>query len=273
MIFIDELEAAPRGVLEVERERRDLRRRRLGLRLALGLALFQLGRQRDLDALLPFTLIDVAIAIRIQLLERGLEARRHQQVLEVRVAAGLEELDHLLVVLHGINNFSLLERAAPVGVDHAEDGARRVQELYRKFLVRPLRRALAPLLLDLELLDEAKRIRARIQNFVGHEMADRPERPDDPTVASAIDETRADFRTALEDDLNTSAALAHVHTFMTAMNRAQPGRVDAEQIVAFMHEVDAIFDILDGASAPAEDDEDDLFGDDTGDKDLFDYDY
>ena len=58
LIFVDELEAAPRGVLEVERERRDLRRRRLGLRLALGLALFQLGRQRDLDALLPAWNID-----------------------------------------------------------------------------------------------------------------------------------------------------------------------------------------------------------------------
>ena len=128
----------------------------------------------------PLALVDVAVAIRIQLLERGLEARRHQQVLEVRVAAGLEELDHLLVVLHllrstselplvsageskapsrrtrtadGINNFSLLERAAPVGVDHAEDRARRVQELDAELLVRPLRRALAPLLLDLELLD------------------------------------------------------------------------------------------------------------------------
>ena len=52
-VFVDQLKTAPRGVLEVERERRDLRRRRLGLGLALGLALFQLGRQRDLDALLP----------------------------------------------------------------------------------------------------------------------------------------------------------------------------------------------------------------------------
>ena len=57
-VFVDELEAAPRGVLEVERERRDFSGGRLGLRLALGLALFQLGRQRDLDALLPAWNID-----------------------------------------------------------------------------------------------------------------------------------------------------------------------------------------------------------------------
>ena len=41
----------------------------------------------------------------------------------------------------GANHFSLLERAAPVGVDHAEDRARRVQELDAELLVRPLRRA------------------------------------------------------------------------------------------------------------------------------------
>ena len=101
----------------------------------------------------PLALINVAVAIRIQLLERGLEARRHQQILEVRVAAGLEELDDLIIILHGVNHFGLLERAAAVGVDHAEDRARRVQELDAELLVRPLRRALAPLLLDLELLD------------------------------------------------------------------------------------------------------------------------
>ena len=94
----------------------------------------------------------MAVAIRVHLLERRLEARRHQQVLEVRVAAGLEELDHLLVVLHGINNFSLLERAAPVGVDHAENLTSRVQELYRKFLVGRGRRLGAPLLLGRQLL-------------------------------------------------------------------------------------------------------------------------
>ena len=60
---------------------------------------------------------------------------------------------HLLVVLHGINHFSLLERAAPVGVDHAEDRARRVQELDAELLVGRGRRLGAPLLLDLELLD------------------------------------------------------------------------------------------------------------------------
>ena len=50
-------------------------------------------------------------------------------------------------------------------------------------------------------------------------MADRPEGPDLPEIASAIEEPRAAFREALEDDLNTSAALAHMHTFMTRVTR------------------------------------------------------
>jgi cysteinyl-tRNA synthetase len=107
----------------------------------------------------------------------------------------------------------------------------------------------SPLPFELELLDEARRIRARLDNFVSHEMAERAPGPDDPAVARAIQKAREGFRAALEDDLNTSAALAHVHTFMTAMNRANPALADAERAVAFLREVDAIFDVLDTGEA------------------------
>ena len=144
-VLVDQLEALARGVFEVERELLDFFLRRLGLHLALGRAVGQLVRQRDLDGLLPallwtgeprnastlsrprrrrrllrhqhaiaaskapqsfrldapLALIDVAVAVRIHLLERRLEARRHQQVLEVRVAAVDEELDDALVALDG----------------------------------------------------------------------------------------------------------------------------------------------------------------------------
>jgi cysteinyl-tRNA synthetase len=111
----------------------------------------------------------------------------------------------------------------------------------------------SPLPFDLELLDEARRIRVRLDNFVSHEMAERAPGPDDPAVASAIHEAREGFRAALEDDLNTSAALAHVHTFMTAVNRADPAQADAERAVAFLREVDAVFDVLDAGEAQADD--------------------
>ena len=52
-VLVDELEALARGVFEVERELLDFFLRRLGLHLALGRAVGQLVRQRDLDGLLP----------------------------------------------------------------------------------------------------------------------------------------------------------------------------------------------------------------------------
>ena len=52
-VLVDELEALARGVFEVERELLDFFLRRLGLHLALGRAVRELVRQRDLDGLLP----------------------------------------------------------------------------------------------------------------------------------------------------------------------------------------------------------------------------
>ena len=45
----------------------------------------------------PLVRVDGAVVIRVHLRERGLEARRDQQVLEVFVATVGEELDHLSV--------------------------------------------------------------------------------------------------------------------------------------------------------------------------------
>ena len=44
----------------------------------------------------PLVRVDGAVLIRVHLRERGLEARRDQQVLEVLVAAVGQKLDHLL---------------------------------------------------------------------------------------------------------------------------------------------------------------------------------
>ncbi|MGH7336665.1 MAG: cysteine--tRNA ligase, partial [Myxococcota bacterium] len=100
----------------------------------------------------------------------------------------------------------------------------------RLYLLRTHYRS--PLPFDLALIDEAAKTRAKLDHFVHYEMAQRPERADEPAVAQAIDAARRDFAAALEDDLNTSVALAVVHTFLTAMNRAEPGRADAARAVA-----------------------------------------
>jgi cysteinyl-tRNA synthetase len=112
----------------------------------------------------------------------------------------------------------------------------------RLFLLK--RHYRAPLPFELDLLDEARKIRSRLDNFVQHEMADRPEAPPRPEVALAVERGRREFREALEDDLNTSAALAAVHELMTAVNRADPGREDAARAVDFMREIDGVLGVL-----------------------------
>ena len=101
----------------------------------------------------PLRKINFARPIRVELRERGLEARRHQQVLEVRVAAVDQEVDNFLVRLDGGGDLFLCERARVVLVDHHEDLARGEQEFGRKGLVLRGRGALAALALVGELLE------------------------------------------------------------------------------------------------------------------------
>ncbi|MDH5307634.1 MAG: cysteine--tRNA ligase, partial [Myxococcales bacterium] len=112
----------------------------------------------------------------------------------------------------------------------------------------------APLPFEIDLLEEAKRIRMKLNNFVHHEMAERPEGAVQPETRASVEKARGDFRAALEDDLNTSAALAVLHTFMTAINRLDPARADAAQAVAFMREADRVLAVLDDAPAAGADD-------------------
>jgi cysteinyl-tRNA synthetase len=117
----------------------------------------------------------------------------------------------------------------------------------RMFLIRQHYRA--PLPFQLEVLDDARQQRARINNFVHYEMTNRPEGDLNPAVAEAVESARAEFREALEDNLNTSRAFAVIHELMTTVNRLQPARADAETVVAFMREADRVLDILDDAPA------------------------
>ena len=83
--------------------------------------------------------------IRVHRREGGLEARGHEQVLQVFVAAVGQEINHFFVRSDGINHFLFLERAGLVDVDHLEALASRVQKFDAKFGVGLFRRALAPL--------------------------------------------------------------------------------------------------------------------------------
>jgi cysteinyl-tRNA synthetase len=103
----------------------------------------------------------------------------------------------------------------------------------------------APLPFNIELLDEAKRQRARLDNFVNYELAERPEGEASAEIAAAVATAREDFRAALNDDLNSSAALAAIFELMSAVNRIGPSRGDAGLVTAFMRdEFDAVFAVL-----------------------------
>jgi cysteinyl-tRNA synthetase len=112
----------------------------------------------------------------------------------------------------------------------------------------------APLPFDFPLLDEAKKMRAKFNNFVHHEMVGRPEDVERPEIAEAIETARRSFREAMEEDLNTSAALAALHEFMTTVNRLAPGREDAARAVAFLREADRVLAVLDDAPDRGDDD-------------------
>ena len=101
----------------------------------------------------PLGQVDLARPIRVELRERRFQTSRHEQVLEVRVAAVDEEVDNFLVRLDGRGDLVLRERARVVLVDHHEDLARGEQELGRKGLVLGRRGALAALALVGELLE------------------------------------------------------------------------------------------------------------------------
>ena len=102
----------------------------------------------------------------------------------------------------------------------------------------------SPLPFEPALLDDAAKTRVKLDHFVHYEMCERPSKPADPEIAAAIERARGAFRDALEDDLNTSVALATLHEFMNAVNRRDPGAEDAARAVAAMRDFDRIFGVL-----------------------------
>jgi len=110
----------------------------------------------------------------------------------------------------------------------------------------------SPLPFSIELLDEAKKIRERFNNFVHYQMTQRPDGAANKAMSELVAVARADFRSALEDNLNTSEVFAIAHDFMTAINRLEPTSGDAELAAGFLWEMDRVLGILD--EAPAKDD-------------------
>jgi cysteinyl-tRNA synthetase len=77
--------------------------------------------------------------------------------------------------------------------------------------------------------------------------------PDDPSLPALLDETRAGFETALDDDLNISPALAALFELVREANRKLDARVlssaDAGRMTAFIRDLDRVLAIAPEAAA------------------------
>ena len=96
--------------------------------------LLQPLREAPVDRGLPLVDVELAGAVRVEVVQRLLEARGHEQKLQVLLAARLQEVDDVLVLLDCSHDLVSAQRAAAVLVDHLEALARGVLEIVRKFL-------------------------------------------------------------------------------------------------------------------------------------------
>jgi cysteinyl-tRNA synthetase len=78
----------------------------------------------------------------------------------------------------------------------------------------------------------------------------RDERPDDPTLDALLDDTRARFEEALDDDLNISPALAALFDGTRDLNRRIDSRslstADAARAAAFVRDLDRVLGVTSG---------------------------
>ena len=112
----------------------------------------------------PLVDVNMPVAVRVHRRERGLEAHRHEQVLQVFIPAVDEERDHFFIRRDGLDDFSFFQRPGLVDVDHFEALPRRVQKFDAKFGVGLLRRALAPLAFGGELREALRQ--AAVDGFL-----------------------------------------------------------------------------------------------------------
>ncbi len=99
----------------------------------------------------------------------------------------------------------------------------------------------------------------RIHDFllrVGEIPAERPENPD---LTQKVAETLSDFQAGLDDDLNTSVALASLFELMkdtnTLLERQEVGGVNRDQILALFSNANQVFAVFEAEEPQSEDKE------------------
>jgi cysteinyl-tRNA synthetase len=96
----------------------------------------------------------------------------------------------------------------------------------------------------------------RLDAFVAALEQYREDGSDDATLSSVFDGARSAFETALDDDLNISAALAAVFDLVRDVNRRIDERglstADAQRALEFMRDLDRVLGILPDPEQPLE---------------------
>ncbi len=100
-----------------------------------------------------------------------------------------------------------------------------------------------PLNFTMEGLEAAATSVRRINDFVAR-LAEAPEVEGGPDVSPLCEKAKADFASALDDDLNASGALATVFEFMHEVNRLQLNKASASVVRQAMACFDSVLDVL-----------------------------
>jgi len=89
----------------------------------------------------------------------------------------------------------------------------------------------SPLTFSDEAMESARRGLARLQSAVrDFDPATAPETAPDHPLARLSDETRTEFRAAMDDDLNTPVALSHLFELSRAINRERDAGAPADAV-------------------------------------------
>ena len=97
-------------------------------------------------------------------------------------------------------------------------------------------------------VEQAESALRRADDFLLRVQETRSERPSNPGVTSRVAAARGQFEAAMDDDLNTSAALASVFELIRDVNPAieakEFGGENRAEIVAFFNDVNQVFDVF-----------------------------
>jgi len=100
-----------------------------------------------------------------------------------------------------------------------------------------------PLNFTFEGLEGAKTAVERLNNFI-FQLQQIKEGEENAQIKDMVKKAKEDFIKKMDDDLNIAEALAVIFDFTAEINKLQPSKKDAKEIINFMKEIDQILGVL-----------------------------